>query len=79
MKIRLLVHFKAITLIAALLISCSDENVIKETRIVLTPKPGPKPRINGTKIFGVRPGSPFTVYNSCNRNKADEIRGNKPP
>ncbi|MCX6224216.1 MAG: NPCBM/NEW2 domain-containing protein, partial [Bacteroidia bacterium] len=30
-----------------------------ETAIILTPKPGPKPRINGTKIFGVRPGSPF--------------------
>jgi alpha-galactosidase len=26
---------------------------------ILTPKPGPKPRINGTKIFGVRPGSPL--------------------
>jgi alpha-galactosidase len=31
----------------------------QETGIILTPKPGPKPRINGTKIFGVRPGSPF--------------------
>lgn len=26
---------------------------------ILTPKPGPAPRINGPKIFGVRPGSPF--------------------
>jgi len=25
----------------------------------LTPKPSPKPRINGASIFGVRPGSPF--------------------
>ncbi len=25
---------------------------------VLTPRPGPAPRINGPKIFGVRPGSP---------------------
>ena len=31
----------------------------QEPKIILTPKPGPKPRINGTKIFGVRPGSPF--------------------
>jgi len=31
----------------------------QEPRIILTPKPGPEPRINGTKIFGVRPGSPF--------------------
>lgn len=26
---------------------------------ILTPKPGPKPRITGPKIFGVRPNSPF--------------------
>src|SRR5436190_5232352 len=26
---------------------------------ILTPKPGPAPRINGTKVFGVRPGHPF--------------------
>lgn len=26
---------------------------------ILTPKPLPTPRINGTKVFGVRPGSPF--------------------
>jgi alpha-galactosidase len=30
-----------------------------EPRVILTPKPGPEPRINGAKIFGVRPGSPF--------------------
>jgi alpha-galactosidase len=30
-----------------------------EPAVILTPKPGPKPRINGTKIFGVRPGCPF--------------------
>jgi alpha-galactosidase len=34
--------------------SCSHDN-----SLILTPKPGPLPRINGTKIFGVRPGSPF--------------------
>ncbi len=27
--------------------------------IILTPKPSPKPRINGPKVFGVRPGNPF--------------------
>ncbi len=26
---------------------------------VLTPLPGPEPRINGAKVFGLRPGSPF--------------------
>jgi alpha-galactosidase len=30
-----------------------------EPRLVLTPKPGPEPRINGARVFGVRPGSPF--------------------
>ena len=30
-----------------------------EEAVILTPKPGPKPRINGTRIFGVRPGSPL--------------------
>jgi alpha-galactosidase len=30
-----------------------------ETPQVLTPKPGPEPKINGARIFGVRPGSPF--------------------
>lgn len=31
----------------------------EEQKIILTPKPAAAPRINGTKIFGVRPGSPF--------------------
>jgi alpha-galactosidase len=30
-----------------------------EPRLILTPKPGPEPRINGARVFGVRPGSPF--------------------
>ncbi len=32
----------------------------EEPAIVLTPKPGPQPRINGAKVFGVRSGSPFS-------------------
>jgi alpha-galactosidase len=34
-----------------------------EEAVVLTPKPGPAPRINGARVFGVRPGSPvlFTI------------------
>ena len=33
------------------------------TAIILTPDPGPAPRINGPKVFGVRPGHPivFTI------------------
>lgn len=30
-----------------------------ETPFILTPKPGPKPRINGPTIYGCRPGNPF--------------------
>ena len=30
----------------------------REEPVILTPKPSPKPRINGARIFGVRPGSP---------------------
>ena len=33
--------------------------VIVEEPIVLTPKPGPAPRINGPTIYGCRPGHPF--------------------
>jgi alpha-galactosidase len=32
---------------------------LAEDAVILTPKPGPAPRINGARIFGVRPGSPF--------------------
>jgi len=31
----------------------------REEAVILTPKPSPKPRINGAQVFGVRPGSPF--------------------
>ncbi|HWX20965.1 MAG TPA: NPCBM/NEW2 domain-containing protein [Candidatus Binatia bacterium] len=31
----------------------------REPAVVLTPKSSPQPRINGAKLFGVRPGSPF--------------------
>ena len=30
-----------------------------EDAVILTPKSAPTPRINGAKVFGVRPGSPF--------------------
>ncbi|HTY35764.1 MAG TPA: NPCBM/NEW2 domain-containing protein [Bacteroidota bacterium] len=30
-----------------------------EPRTVLTPQPGLQPRINGARVFGMRPGSPF--------------------
>jgi len=47
------ISFLSLILVLALN-SCSHEN-----SLILTPKPGPAPRINGTRLFGVRPGSPF--------------------
>jgi len=35
--------------------------VCPESPVILTPQPGPRPRINGAKIFGVRPGSPLLL------------------
>src|SRR4051794_8836260 len=52
------------TLIVAVLI-CSYELQAQDTlsKYILTPKAGPQPRINGPKVFGVRPGHPilFTI------------------
>ena len=31
----------------------------REEAVILTPKPGPAPRINGPKVHGCRPGNPF--------------------
>ncbi len=32
---------------------------------ILTPKPGPEPRINGPKVYGARPGRPFLYRIPC--------------
>jgi len=48
-----------ILLIVSFAYTSDPQTGASEPKIVLTPKPGPEPRINGTKIFGVRPGSPF--------------------
>jgi alpha-galactosidase len=37
----------------------AEEASAQEKAVILTPKPGPPPRINGARVFGVRPGSPF--------------------
>ncbi|WP_312089156.1 NPCBM/NEW2 domain-containing protein [Chryseobacterium sp.] len=34
-------------------------NPIASEPYILTPKPGPKPKINSATVYGVRPGSPF--------------------
>src|SRR5450759_1703103 len=49
----------AIILIFSFGFTSVSQTAVSEPRIVLTPKPGPEPRINGTMVFGIRPGSPF--------------------
>jgi len=41
------------------IIAEDDSAGAKEEAVILTPAPGPTPRINGPRVFGVRPGSPF--------------------
>ena len=52
-------------LIATLLFGFGLTNGLKAqdslSAYILTPKAGPEPRINGPKVFGVRPGNPI-VY-----------------
>ena len=42
-----------------------DAPVYKEEKVILTPKPGPEPRINGPKLYGCRPGRPFIYRIPC--------------
>jgi alpha-galactosidase len=43
----------------------SDKRLGKQESMILTPKPGPKPRINGPKVYGCRPGRPFIYRIPC--------------
>jgi alpha-galactosidase len=36
-----------------------------EEKVILTPKSGPQPRINGPKVYGARPGRPFLYRIPC--------------
>jgi alpha-galactosidase len=42
-----------------------DAPAVKEEKVILTPKPGPEPRINGPRLFGARPGHPFIYRIPC--------------
>jgi alpha-galactosidase len=47
---------------------------------ILTPKPGPKPRLTGPKVFGVRPGSPVIFRFSAVGQKPIQFQAkNLPP
>lgn len=46
-------------------VSGADEATASDTPLLLTPKPGPEPQINGPRLFGVRPGRPFIYRIPC--------------
>lgn len=48
----------------------AQNNIILDTvKYILTPQPSPQPKINGAKVFGVRPNSPiiYTIAATGNR------------
>jgi alpha-galactosidase len=54
----------AVVMLAGITFSlvCEPATVLaapREAAVILTPKPTAKPRINGARVFGVRPGNPF--------------------
>ncbi len=53
---------------------------LRSEAVILTPKPGPQPRINGPRVFGVRPGSPFlyTIPATGTRPMAFSVEGLPP-
>ena len=56
-----------------------DPPVIKEEKIILTPKPGPGPRINGPSVYGCRPGRPFLYRIPCTGTRPIAFEVNKLP
>jgi len=46
-----------------------DAPIVEEEKVILTPKPGPQPHINGPRLFGVRPGRPFLYRIPCTGNR----------
>jgi len=42
-------------------LAAADESA----QFILTPKPGPEPKINGPKVYGARPGHPFLYRIPC--------------
>jgi len=61
MKSNLLPAILTAVLIMFSCVSCTERKTSagNNEKVILTPKPSDHVRINGTRIFGVRPGSPF--------------------
>jgi alpha-galactosidase len=43
-------------------------------KVLLTPKPGPQPKINGPRLFGARPGHPFVYRIPCTGTRPMQFR-----
>ena len=56
-----------------------DAPVIKEEKVILTPRPGPDPKINGPSVYGCRPGSPFIYRIPCTGQRPIEFSAKKLP
>jgi len=50
-----------------------------EPAVILTPKTSPKPRINGARIFGVRPGHPFLYTIAATGDRPMTFRADRLP
>ncbi len=57
------IHLTDDTATASNLTNSADAQA--EPKIILTPKPGPEPRINGPLVYGCRPGHPFLYRIPC--------------
>jgi len=55
----------AVQLAGCTLAAKSGKLVVAEGDVILTPKPGPNPQINGPKVYGCRPGRPFIYRIPC--------------
>ena len=61
--------FMAAVLFCSFFYKANAQNSDTLSQYILTPKAGPEPKINGPKVFGVRPGHPviFTIPASGTR------------
>src|SRR3954467_7549809 len=61
MKLYSFKKFFCITALSILAVTTHAQDTL--SKYILTPKPGPAPKINGPKLFGVRPDHPilFTI------------------
>ena len=54
---------RTLTLLAALALTSAAAALAAQP--ILTPKPGPQPKINGPEVYGARPGRPFLYRIPC--------------